>query len=236
MDIKNTSRFVLFTGILVVSMIIIIVVFSRHPMGADFTKYTIISGEMTSQLDSLEGQRVALQGVVNASDPEELIEIGEEKNTIGFIEKQTSPNKDEETSVRYLNAGIIDFTITVNDKKIPAKGQPQQIIDPRNRKANPIDRSVFIDTIKEGEEYSIFGTIRRTGTGEIILEPYRVTSQDITAVVEQAEKANRSQTFVQYLSIFAVLATYGAAILKGGVLGKIEEEENSQDQEESQQE
>lgn len=229
MEIRNTGRFIIMTVILIAAMVSVIILFSGHPMGADFSKFKELTAKDLDNPAQFAEQRVAVRGKVEADDSSKLISVGKDKAYIGFIEKKRDLSGGKYAKDRYLSLAIIDFSVNLDGKKLPVRGQPQQIFEyVRLRKTNPADPTQYIDTIAQGQEYSIFGTLHQTAPGQVVLEPYRVTFEDIPQVKGRAEKDNKQIAFIQYLSIIAVIIIYVVGILKGGVFGPPLPEENGE--------
>jgi hypothetical protein len=226
MEVRNNTRFLIFTVILIALMGTIIYFFREHPMGADFSQFRVLNNQDVASPANFVGKRVVVRGKVSIADPKKYIDIAGQKNVIGYIEKKADANADINAKPSYVRFAATDFFIQMGDSRILVSGQPEQIIDSRNRVFAVTTPGQHIDMIRDGAEYSIFGTIGRDNAGNYVLFPYRVTFQDIQPVAKEAAELNRKMAFIQYLSIFAVVAAYVLALSKGGVFGPAESEEN----------
>lgn len=224
MEVRNKALFIVSTFLLVAAMTGIIFLFSRHPMGADFTTYKLINVKQLREPVLLRGERVAVRGEVSVNDPEKLLTLGENKNVIGYIKKRIDRTQPEGAPPMYEDFRTLNFRINVNGVLLPVRGQPEQVEEVVGRLKAAEDPDLYWDLIQAGKEYSIFGTIRITPTGEAYLVPYRVTSAPISRVQQEAARINKKVNFTQYLSVFAVVAIYIAVLWLGKVFGPPEEE------------
>jgi len=201
--------------------------FREHPMGADFSQFKVLNHQDVASPGNYLGKRVVVRGRVSAAKPGGYVDIANQKNVLGYIEVKINPNAGNNAKPSYIRFSATDFFITTGDSRILVSGQPEQIIDTRNRIFAVSTPGQYVDMIREGSEYSIFGTIGKDNAGNYILIPYRVTFQDIEPVAKEAAELNRKMAFIQYLSIFAIVAAYVLALAKGGVFGPAEPEENN---------
>jgi len=233
MEVRNTGRFLVFTIILILAMGLIIYMFSKHPMGADFTRFKTLKANDVKNLESFVDQRVAISGKVEAENEKDLGGDLKRKDIIAFIKKRRDPTSRGPGHSTPVESGAIEFNIIVDGIKIPVNGPPQQILDSKNMIVSTQNANEYAETIRQGNEYSIFGTVQKNVEGKIVLVPYRVTAEDIDSVKAQAAKDNKKTSFIQYLSIFAVVVAYLLAIFKGNVFGPPAPEEKEEDVAES---
>lgn len=224
MEVRNSTNFIIFSLIFLLGMGGIVWYFSQHPMGADFTGYQVISGEDLNKPDNLIERRIAIRGKLEAEKPDELIKVGEQKDIIAYIDKQFDPTKGKSGETLNIGRDGIDGRLTAAGASIPMRGLPVQIFDARHNIVSPQDSNRYLVTIRQGNEYSVFGTIQKSVSGQFVLTPYRITDSPIQDVIDEAAKANRQMDFIRYLSIFALAAVYITALLRGGVFGPPEPE------------
>ncbi|MCD4782764.1 MAG: hypothetical protein K8T10_02920 [Candidatus Eremiobacteraeota bacterium] len=230
MEIRNTTRFLVLTIFLVIAMVAITYMFSHHPMGADFSRFQILTAENLENPGALNGQRVSVRGKVTKAEPDKFIQRLP-KNVIGYIEKEVDPTAGKKGKEKYLNFETNDFNVQIGEGAILVQGQPEQIIDIKNKIQNPIIPNRSVETIRQGNEYSVFGNIIQNQSGKFVLKPYRVTTQDIKSVQEEAIKESKKSTFIQYLSIFAIIIIYIIAMWKLDIFGPPRPEEEESDEE-----
>ncbi len=224
MEVRNTTNFIIFSLIFLLGMGGIVYFFSQHPMGSDFTRYQVLSTEDLSKLENFNEQRIAVRGKLEAENPQELIKAGNHKDIIAYIDKQFDPTKGKAGATLNISRNGIDCKLIAGNVSIPVRGLPVQIFDIKNNIISPQDPNRFLVTLRQGNEYSIFGTVQKGITGKSVLVPYRVTDASIQDVVDSAAKANKQMDFIRYLSIFALVAIYITALLRGGVFGPPEPE------------
>lgn len=224
MEVRNSTNFIIFSLIFLIGMGGIVYFFSQHPMGSDFTRYQVVSAENLGQLENFEGQRIAVRGKLEAENPEELIKAGEQKDIITYIDKQFDPTKGKAGETLNMGRNGIDSKLVVGGNTIPVRGLPVQIFDIKHNIVSPQDPNRYLVTVRQGNDYSIFGTIQKGITGKPVLVPYRITDTAIQEVIDSAAKTNKQMDFIRYLSIFAIVAIYITALLRGGVFGPPEPE------------
>ncbi len=230
MEVKNEKLFLILTVALVSAMVFLVVLFSQHPMGADFTMYDEITPQDMESLESLEGRRVVVRGTARILREDELFTIQNQDKIIGWIRKRFDPTQGRFGHTSYEDFKTSDFAIAAGDARIAVKGQPEQVIDSQHRIDSVQDPNIYWDIIKEGEEYSVFGTLQAEATGEVFIFPYRVTNLPISDIKEQASSANRRVTFIQYFSIFALVLIYAIAMWKGNIFGPATDEDETGDE------
>jgi hypothetical protein len=243
MEIKKITHFVVSTVVLIAIMVIITFTFMNHPMGADFTQFLELTDVDLSNLEQFEGVRAALRGTVVVPDTEKMLTIQDQQNIVGYIKIQTTDPHSLRNSLWYEDFKTLNFSLRVNDREIQVRGQPEQIInnpesadasdngeqlreedDVIRDKGNP---DAYYQVIREGKEYSIFGTLTKNIAGRVVLAPYRVTTAHIQKVKTQAAEINKRLATSQYLLIFLTLALYLVFIFKTGVVDKEQELETS---------
>ena len=224
MELRNSTNFIIFSLIFLIGMGGIVYFFSQHPMGSDFTRYKVLSNEDLNKLENFYEQRIAIRGKLEAENPEELIKAGEQKDVIAYIDKQFDPTKGKAGATLNMGRNGIDSRLVTDGTSIPVRGLPAQIFDIKHNIVSPQDPNRYLVTVRQGNEYSIFGTIQKGITGKPVLAPYRITDAAIQEVVDTAAKTNKQMDFIRYLSIFAIVAIYITALLRGGVFGPPEPE------------
>ena len=225
MEVRNTTNFIIFTLIFLVAMGAIIYFFSQHPMGADFTGFKVLTGDESGKLDSFIGERVAVRGKVEAEKADDLITVGTQKDVVAYIDKQFDPTKGRIGKTVNVGRDGREFKLVTDGGSIPVKGLPVQVFDHKSRIVSPQDPNRYMDTVRQGKVYSIFGTVQKGITGTAVLIPFRITNQEIKEVVDAAAKANKQMDFIRYLSVFAIVAIYVTAMMRGNVFGPPEPEE-----------
>ncbi|MCE1248520.1 MAG: hypothetical protein LWY06_17930 [Firmicutes bacterium] len=233
MEVRNNTRFLIFTLILIALMGVVIYMFREHPMGADFSQFKMLNHQDLANPGENFGKRVVVRGRVTPAAPGKYVDFANQKNVLGYIEAKTDPTAGNNAKPSYVRFGAVDFFIQVDASRILVVGQPEQIIDTRNRIYATSTPGQYVDMIREGNDYSIFGTIGKDNAGNYILIPYRVTFQEIQPVAKEAAELNRKMAFIQYLSIFAIVAAYVIALAKGGVFGPPEAEEGNGEKKET---
>jgi hypothetical protein len=234
MEVRKPVHFIISTSILVAVMIAIVFTFSMHPMGADFTQFFELNEQDIHNLKNLEGLRIAIRGIVTADEADKMLTVQEENAILGYIRINTAVS-----SKFYEDFKTVKFSLFVNEQRIPVRGQPEQIVNSEDHlsaggeetdtgKKNDViyddkDSDVIYQVIREGGEYSIFGTLKKNQAGRIILVPYRVTSTPITTVKNQADQINRKMNSTQYLMIFSILTLFILFLWKAEVLVRTHE-------------
>jgi len=229
MEIRNTTRFLVLTIFLIIAMVVIIYLFSHHPMGADFSKFTELKAKDLQNLGAFNGQRVSVRGQVTKAEPGKIIQ-NLPKNVIGYIEKEVDPTSGKRGREKYINFETNDFNVNIDGSSILVQGQPEKIVDTKNRIQNPVIPNRYVETIRQGNEYSVFGNIIQNQSGKFILKPYMVATQDIKSFKEEASKINKRLTFIQYLSIFAIVIIYIVSLWKMDIFGPPTPEEEESDE------
>lgn len=224
MELRNSTNFIIFSLIFLIGMGGIVFFFSQHPMGSDFTRYQVLSGEDLNKLENFNEQRVAVRGKLEAENPEELIKAGDQKDIIAYIDKQFDPTKGKAGATINMSRNGIDSKLLVGSTSISVRGLPVQIFDIKHNIVSPQDPNRYLVTTRQGNDYSIFGTIQKGITGKPVLVPYRITDTAIQEVIDSAAKTNKQMDFIRYLSIFAIAAIYITALLRGGIFGPPEPE------------
>jgi hypothetical protein len=237
MDVKKPTYFVIATFILVVALMAVIFKYSQHPLGADFTTFKSVTSEEIKNSSSLIEKRICLRGIAKAESEESIINQLDDmkdlkdKRILGYIKVKILPGQGKFGQFIYEKFDTKRFNICVGDAVLPVSGQPEQLDSPKDMIKSDGNPNTYWMTLREGIEYSIFGTVK-SENGKAVLVPYLITTAGIEDVVRKTVETNKKVNLTQFVIIFVIVLGYIVFLWQGGVLGKSADEENTNSRQE----
>jgi len=211
--LSPTTSFIIFTIFVIAAIVLTLWLFSVPTMGDDFSKYLTLKPDEAGSLNNYIDKKVAVRGISILLDPKKLKKIGYHQDIIAFIKARTVYSG-RKRRTEYIAGESNDFYIENGKNKFLISGTPKQIFDYKSN-IDGNEKSTYYMTVRNGREYSVFGTVK-SGGGKTFIEPFRVTDIPIDKLKNKATKNKTTFNYIKYIVVGLFILVYVAGIFGYG--------------------